>query len=361
MRVDTLERVPTRPIPWRTIGLLAVIALLGAALVVTTVGSGPRRPAPFGLAANGLVAYEQAGGIFSMDPSTGEQVGLATGPQGAHDPRWSLDGTRLAFIRRTGGMTEEIVIIETVGDAPRIVISQPLMDVDSDGLEWAPDGRSLLIVHGVGARKLGLMDVDNGEVMNLPIPEYSTLEAFFRPPDGREIVFLSGSDAERGIAIVTLEGLGIREVPLQPGEVGELRPMGWTPDGSRIVLNRTSPEDGLDRTYLVDPETGDAARLDVAFGHVSNDGQRVAGLRPPDWDRVCVVDIGGGPCVVVGDETTVPFGFTGKGLMWTPDDQWLVVQPRDTDTTALIDPDGQATSAPDHLPDAIESWQRRAP
>jgi dipeptidyl aminopeptidase/acylaminoacyl peptidase len=360
MSVDTLQRVPAPSIPWRTIALLAVIALLAGALVMATVGSPPRRPAPFGLAVNGLIAFDN-GGISTIDPVTGDQVELVTGAKIVHDPRWSLDGTRLAFMREVDDASQEIVIVDADGGPPRIVISQALNEVDSDGLEWAPDGLGLLVVHGIGVRSLGLLDTEDGHVRHLAIPEYATREAFFRPPDGREVVFTSGSETDRGVSIVTLDGLAVREVPLAPDVQGDLRPMGWTPDGTRVLIHAASRADGIERTYVVDPDSGAATELDVAYGHVSNDGRWVAGLTTGDERTTCVVSIDGGPCRVLGDETTAPSGPTGKGLQWSPDDEWLVIQRGGTGTTLLLDPDGGGEQMPTYLPAAIESWQRAAP
>ena len=62
-----------QPVPWRTIALLALLGLLLAAAVTLYVGSRPRLPAPFGPAANGLVAYGQLGEIWTVDPLSGER------------------------------------------------------------------------------------------------------------------------------------------------------------------------------------------------------------------------------------------------------------------------------------------------
>ena len=70
MSVITFGRVNLRPVPWRTVGLLAVLGLLLAVAAALYVGSQPQRlPPPFGAAANGLVAYSKDGDIFTVDPS----------------------------------------------------------------------------------------------------------------------------------------------------------------------------------------------------------------------------------------------------------------------------------------------------
>ena len=365
MHAQTLERVPTTPFPWRTIGLLAVIAILTAALIAATVGSIERRPEPFGLAANGLIAYVDDGGrgISAVDPATGARVRLATGTRRVEAPRWSLDGTRIAFIRHAEGGMGEVVVVDVTDRDPQVVISPLLAELDPDGIEWAPDGRQLLLVHGRGERRLGLMDVTSGTLTDLARDDYLTREAFFRPPDGREVAFLTDPPGGQsvGIAIVGLDGMTVRDVPLAPGDDTDVRIMGWMPDGDRLVVHRPSPVDGVPRTFLVEPETGDEVALDVAYGHVSHDGRWVAGLSLNGPETVCVVSVEGGPCVTVSDGSTTPDGTHGKGLVWSPDDEWLVVTPYDSDTTVLFDPDRGREPAPPHVPDGIESWQRRAP
>ena len=99
--VPRLPRLTLRPVPWRTIALLALLGLLLAAAVTLYVGSRPRLPAPFGPAVNGLVAYAENGDIWTVDPVTGEREAIVTLPGADKAPRWSRDGTRVAFLRRT--------------------------------------------------------------------------------------------------------------------------------------------------------------------------------------------------------------------------------------------------------------------
>ena len=97
--VLSLGRRTVRPVPWRTVALVALLVVLAVAAAAVYVGTRPRLPAPYGLAANGLVAYAQNGDIYAVDPITGVREGLAVGPDDETEPRWSLDGTRVAFLR----------------------------------------------------------------------------------------------------------------------------------------------------------------------------------------------------------------------------------------------------------------------
>ena len=99
MGVTTLARQTIRPVPWRTIGLLAVLVLLLAAAVAIYVGTSQRLPSPFGPAVNGQLAVADGGDIFLLDPATGSRT-LAVGGDGMDSqPTFSRDGTQLAFYR----------------------------------------------------------------------------------------------------------------------------------------------------------------------------------------------------------------------------------------------------------------------
>jgi dipeptidyl aminopeptidase/acylaminoacyl peptidase len=277
MSVIQLHPVPTRRFPWRTVGLVAVIAALLIALLAVAIGSRQRVPAPFGLAGNGLMAYASDGDIWVVDPATASRRQIVTGPELDHDPRWSRDGTRIAFLRESAhGL--QVVIVAADGRSPSIVTSRPLFDADSDSLAWAPDGHALVVV---GAGLVSLIDASDGNVTALPI-RHDRLEAFWRPPDGRELLFISdSSDDERmfTLTLFTPATGAARDIQLSGEKEYGVRPMGWTPDGSRVVVHRWS--DVLEDlgTSLVDPETGASFDLDVEYGHVSNAGDRVAGLQ----------------------------------------------------------------------------------
>ena len=104
------------PVPWRSIALLALVALAMVAGVALMAGTRPAPPAPFGLANNGLVAYAEAGDIFTVDPVTGARRQVTAGLDADRDPRWSPDGSRIAFLR--GSDRSQVVIVDADGGNP---------------------------------------------------------------------------------------------------------------------------------------------------------------------------------------------------------------------------------------------------
>lgn len=337
----------------RSIALLVVLGLLVAA-IAAFVGSRRSVPAPFGPAGNGLLAYDQGGAIFLIDPDTKDsQRIVAPVGGGNHHPRWSRDGTRLVYVRDTG---ERQLLVVTDSTGRDLAITEAFRNVDSDSLMWSPDGRQIAIgADGRLGRAIYLLDATDGSARALPV-QFSSLEMYWRPPHGNELLFHSdGKDP--GLSVVSVEDGTVRRVT--PREVDPLsfRPLGWTPDGRAFLYQQPVEPDGHS-TFVRDVQTGDEVRLDVMFGHVSNDGTRVAGL--DDAGRPCVVAITGGRCEVIPNAPSW-VGSTSGAMTWSPNDRWLAISAGDgTGTVWLLDPTGVVP--PRALVNGDSgSWQRTTP
>lgn len=365
--VLSLGRRTVRPVPWRTVTVLAVlVALAVAAAAAIYVGTRPRLPAPYGLAANGLVAYAQNGDIYAVDPITGIREGLAVGPDDDTEPRWSLDGTRVAFLRAqatpdTGDTSVSIVIVDA-RSLDVIAVTPVLNNVDTDTVAWAPDGRSLTVGGRIGQQSPNLFLVDAGTASLTPLAiPYVALEVYWRPPDGRQLLFLGGFGNAVALFVADVGTGHVTQVagPGVPG--GELRPSGWTPDGRRVIYTTQDVAEGPYRTYVVEVETHANAIIDAGFAHVSNAGDRI--VAKDAFDRMCVADIGGGPCRPIGEPDQAYLSYTAAGVHWSPDDAWILSRSYDTIGKSYLvdpDPDGGPKAQPSWLADGGESIQRRA-
>ena len=355
MSVLTLGRRTLKPLPWRTIGLLAALALLLAGVAVY-VGSQPRLPAPFGLAGAGLVAYTSDGDIYTVDPVTGAREAVVTGPEADQEARWSLDGTRLAFLRAEGGGASLVVVDRRTRAV--VATTVPLVDPDTDSIAWSPDGRSILVANGPGgSRELSVVDAETGALTNLPIDFLG--EAYWRPPDGRQIVFVGGIEADKVVSIVNLADNKITDI-VRPGRPdGFIRPNGWTPDGQRLVYMRG---DGMDSviTHVRDMATGAEVRFsDALWGHISNDGTRMVAL--DQYDRLCMADLRGGPCRLIAIGTPAYHGAHAAGAQWSPDDEWIIIRIASGDDAVLIRTDTGTVDEAAWITQGGQSIQRVAP
>jgi hypothetical protein len=334
----------------RTVALLVILGLLLAA-VAAVAGSRRSGPPPFGTAGNGLLAYDDAGTIRVIDADTLASRPIGGGSGLEHDAAWALDGSRLAFLRESA----RGVVLVVADPAGRVLaVSEEFADIDSDTMEWSPDGRHIAIgASGRAGHAIYLVDALDGALEGLRL-DYGGLEIFWRPPDGRQLLYFADG-SEPGLRVASIGDGAVLHVP--PEVVGRtLRPLGWTPDG-RSILYQQADGSSRELTYVADLQTGTVTELDVSWGHVSNDGTRVVGL--DGFDRPCVVAITGGVCEPIPNAPRWE-GTTGAAVTWAPDDRWLAIASAETGAIWLMDLTGVA--APRRVVSSgTGSWQRVAP
>jgi dipeptidyl aminopeptidase/acylaminoacyl peptidase len=355
-------------VPWRQIGLIVLAALLLVAAIALYAGSQRGRlPAPYGLARNGLVAYGEAGDIYTVDPVTPERRSIVTGPANDHDPRFSLDGTRLAFLREVDG-GQLLVVTDVDGRNPVISAVDPLVEADSDSISWSPSGHAVAITairsdgrHDIELpHSLYVMDTTDGTVITID-SGYDEGEANWRPPDGRELMFVGGRYPDQSLILYALDTDEVTEFEVADGERGSLRPTGWMLDGRRFAYEIQHPQLGVNATHVLDLETLNEVTLRVARGRISNSGDRIVGFDGKGDDyQLCVVYLPDGPCAPIGGPNDGPDPYNRAGLQWSPDDQYILVRKEDRPMRAY-DPEGRVIAQPSWLRYGGESIQRLAP
>ena len=244
---DIEQRAPRRP-PEAAGGrrgsrlAAAVVALVVAALSfglivrVFRAAETPTRPA--GTPPVGALTY-----VVEVDAESWIWVANSDGSN-AHRfvrgsaPKWSADGTELAF---TTGPDQQIRIIRR-------------------------DGSGQLIALEVPRRKMGM------------------LGALTWSPDGTRIAFAS----ETGIYVVNRDGSGLQKVTQYRGHhaCADVEPS-WSPDGSRIIFAVTC-EGGSEGIWSVHMDGSDRSRL-VSGDYMSDDYRSPAWS--PDGSRIAYVHI----------------------------------------------------------------------
>jgi len=351
------------PVPWRSIALLALLALAMVAGFALLAGTRPAPPAPFGLANNGLVAYAEAGDIFTVDPETGTRRQITTGLDEDVSPRWSPDGSRIAF--RRGLAATRVVIVDADGGNP-VTSADLLVETDDDGFEWVPDGSAVVVTgRPVGPNqfertgRINLVDATDGSVRSIG-PAYLGFEFAWRPPDGRQLLYVGAGATGPALLLYAVDTGQVEEVPVTlPDGQNDIRLAGWTADGTHLAYLVAPQGSSSVATRVVDLATGAFVDVPVAYGHLSNDGTRVAGLLGDFGGPPCVASVSGGECRLIGTPDQGYAGTHHAGLFWSPDDRWVVSRPSPGSAEAvLLDPDGSTVDQPAWLADGAESWQR---
>jgi WD40 repeat protein len=373
-------RVPTTRMPWRQLGVLALIALLIATVIAAYVGTHQTHlPPPFGPAANGVIAATRGGDLFAVDPKTGRDTLVLGGPENDEWVGFTPDGTRGVFVRwgpDNGDSTAaKIGDLPLSGGAAPVFIEKDVIHGDST-VEMAPNGRDVAFTaydYNSPQLRIHIAALDGSsyrQFSDVPITDFGGLT--FLAPDGRELVYLARS--------ANTQTHDIRALDVTTGET---RPIVETTTASDIFGGVSASPDGKRLAYaLRDVGTGD-----VTVHVIGTDGQgdSVVGHSPgatfeawPLWDpqgrrllierndaggsfaRPVIVDLAGGPDVVVQAEIT----GDGAWKQWAPDGSSVLAQRgangRDL-PEELWDATTGAVTPASWKASTVGGWQRAAP
>jgi len=341
------ERVVAPRVPLRMIALaLLIIALLVAGTVAFVGSQQPKLPAPFGIAHNGLIAFQQAGDIVTLDPVTAKTRVLVSGPEQDSAPLYSNDGTKIAFerVEPSGGVA--LYVVDSDGSDPVRVTPDPIDNVLARS--FSPDGRSLLVTAWTLGRA-GIFEVATDgsrppRTLDVRLPtDSNNVEApAYRPTDGSQVLVteLASGDFSRSVALVDLDAGTKRTLIWSPPAdqgVWDIYGATWSPNGEWISYGKfdQTSDDVTSRVHVMAAD-GSGDRVIDAFpgtthdspGPWSNDSTKMIVERGYATDlsdeRMAVVSIdptGGSKAL---ECPTLGGGTCGGGWSWSPDDTSLL-------------------------------------
>jgi TolB protein len=183
-------------------------------------------------------------------------------------PAWSPDGSRLAFVRRTGRAGLDLYTMRAAGGGVRRLTTRSSFFADP---AWSPDGRTLLFASadtGNGG-PLYALDRSSGRTRRLS-PPGATYATPAWSPRGDRIAFVKvthcgGSCSLTDAWVMNRDGSGARELATGAHHVA------WSPDG---------------RLLLIDSGTVEALRADGS-GRIRVTPESGAHDATPDWQPRC--------------------------------------------------------------------------
>jgi dipeptidyl aminopeptidase/acylaminoacyl peptidase len=214
--------------------------------------------------------------LYVMPADGGEPLRLTTLANGVADPVWSPDGSCLACVSRVGGWQEPESAEEKRQSKPARIITTMKYKFNNEGFTY--DRRSHLFV----------VAVDGGEPRQLTTGDFADGDPVWSP-DGRSLAFVSARHAERDYD----NAADLWRVAADGGEprrrtdtAGPLSLPAFAPDGRRIAYlgHRFLNESGRNmRLYTVAADSGEPVCLTETFDR--NCGayfHRLAPLWSPD-------------------------------------------------------------------------------
>lgn len=232
---------------------------------------------------NDIMTDSAVTSIWIIDVDGGAETPLVTG-EGAHfSPRWSPDGSRMAYISTQSGGGPELHVRWMDSGASANITALP---ESPGGISWSPDGSQIAYTARVPAKPVRLGNAPaKPEGANWKAPPTITDKVTYRI-DGAG--YLKPGFTQIFVAAAT----GGAPRQLTSGDRHHSGVLEWTPDGNRILISGNRDEDwelaGIDsEIYSIDVTSGAIVALTDRDGpdyspQVSPDGRRIAYLGVDD-------------------------------------------------------------------------------
>jgi hypothetical protein len=335
------QRATISRMPWRQIGVLALLAALLAGMIAIYAGSHQRRAAPaFGLASTCGVSVVDSGTLYVADPATGQQravyAGSASNPE--LDGLISRDGTKIAVVTGTADVNETVSIVPVDG-GPAV----PLQGGPFNGLhsvDWSPQGDVVAITadivgsdgHAVQHLILARADGSGSQVVE---PGFPINGIAFRPPDGQELLAEATIEGRDTFVVLRRDGTFVRELvgPSVSGSHPPIFAAAYAPDGTQLAFMASDRSTSVN-TIWVGPAVAPSEAVQIgtelapwsAAGPPawSNAGDRLALTRATGSSfRLSTYDVASRALRDIGPVSRVEW----PAVTWSPDDVTLLVLP----------------------------------
>jgi hypothetical protein len=347
------ERVPTTRMPWRQLGVVALIALLLGAMLAVYIGSQHRAVAPpYGLAVTCGVTVADHGTLFMQETSGGGRRALYTGATKPElDGLISGDGTKVAVVTGVAEIDETISVVPADGGPPVVIPGGPFTGLH--GVTWSPQSDELAITADIASpdgkvtQHLILARAD-GSGSKVIEPGFAIGDVTYRPTTGDELIASATIGGKDTLVMLQRDGSIERILPPPPAAVADtwqgVFGAAFSPDGRQLAYQ------AFDRYRSINTLWVGPADAPEKAAEVGSDLPRWAVANEPAWsnggDRIAIQRAtDDGLHLAIYDAVTRKLhdigDAAGKGwpaVTWSPDDATLLLLPADGGLQLQIDP-----------------------
>jgi dipeptidyl aminopeptidase/acylaminoacyl peptidase len=293
---------------------------------------------------------EYLSNIWIVDVAGGMPRRFTAGPRRDLEPRWSPDGSRLAFLsERTVKDKLQLYVMPADGGEPTKLTA---LDNGVSAIAWAPDGARLAFVSPVGGYKEP--ESEDEKRKSRPARVITSVKYRF---NGEGFVY----DRRPHVFVLSLDGASPTQIT--DGDFIDADPT-WAPDGESIVFasarHTTRDDDDASDLWRVPAKGGTPQRLTATTGPVmlpafAPDGRTIAFLARAGLNaygrnvQLFTVPSDGGQATCLSSALDRSCGALHVRPSWSPDGRSVTVAAEDRGDVGLWRVAAMGAAAPQRI------------
>ncbi len=197
--------------------------------------------------------------VWVMDYDGANQRRITNLQTIALTPRWSPDGSRIAFTcyQKSGGTISAQICMHSM-ETGRSVAFYRYRGTNSSPA-WSPDGSKIVFMSSMhGDPELFLIDVSGSNLRRLTYSAGADTSPVWNPRTGQQIAFVSDRGGAPQLYIMAADGSSVEKITLP--DMGYVVDPAWSPNGQLLAFSWQRPTGNYD-IYVMDIATQQLVEL----------------------------------------------------------------------------------------------------